>query len=137
MASYKQPCIQCGELIDRDGLFCPKCGSHNPFGYHCPYCRKAIDRGDLVCAGCGITLIADCPYCSEQTFVGAERCDSCDKSLMVLCDNKHCSELQYFLSTRRGSTDGNQPAINPRQTSSKHQSSTSGVPPGSQQKIAV
>ena len=27
MASYKQPCVHCGEFIDRDARLCPKCNT--------------------------------------------------------------------------------------------------------------
>jgi len=96
MATYKQPCIQCGELIDRNSHVCPKCTSRNPFGYHCPNCLKSIERGQVVCFGCSRNLYTICPFCNGQTFIGSERCDSCGRILMIQCENKRCGSLQFF-----------------------------------------
>lgn len=99
MATYKQPCLHCGEYIERDSRFCTKCGSHSPFGYHCPHCLKEIERGNLVCPGCGEPLTAVCPICGGTTFVGSEKCDTCGRFLMIRCENARCNEPQYFLRT--------------------------------------
>ena len=99
MASYKQTCIHCGTLIDRDVRFCPTCGSQSPFGYLCPSCLRPIAPGQPLCAGCGRPLYVSCPHCGEPTFVG-ERCDRCGQSLMVRCENKRCGALQFFLNQR-------------------------------------
>ena len=100
MASYKQPCVQCNEMIERESSFCPKCGSRNPFGILCPFCLKIIQRGNAVCSSCGKELMVTCPFCSGKTFIGSDRCDSCGKSLMVLCDNKRCGQYQFFMVTK-------------------------------------
>ena len=100
MATYKQPCIHCGEFIERDSRLCPKCGSRSPFGHGCPNCLKPIERGNAVCAGCGRTLTTVCPFCNGQTFAGSGKCDACGKSLMILCENKRCGELQFFENTK-------------------------------------
>ncbi|MDR0335299.1 MAG: hypothetical protein LBH69_05395 [Methanomassiliicoccaceae archaeon] len=100
MATYKQPCNQCGELIDRDSRVCPKCATKNPYGFSCPKCLRTIARGDLACAGCGKTLTVACPLCNGQTFVGSSRCDACGRSLMVMCENKKCGVPQYFDNTK-------------------------------------
>ncbi len=95
MAFYKQPCIHCGVLVDRDARFCPKCGSDSPFGYHCPACLREISRDDAVCAGCGRQLTIPCPKCGEKTFVES-KCDQCGADLTVLCPNKRCGQKQFF-----------------------------------------
>jgi RNA polymerase subunit RPABC4/transcription elongation factor Spt4 len=95
MATYKQPCIHCGEFIERDARFCPKCASHSPFRYHCPSCLREIEKGQAVCAGCGRSLYVVCPVCKKRTFVG-ERCEVCGVDLMIHCDNPRCLELQFF-----------------------------------------
>jgi len=100
MATYKQQCIHCGELIDRDSQFCPKCASNSPFGCLCPSCLKPIQRGDLICSGCGRSLKTVCPFCGGQTFVGNDKCDACGKSLMVRCENKLCEKFQFFENTK-------------------------------------
>jgi RNA polymerase subunit RPABC4/transcription elongation factor Spt4 len=99
MATYKQPCVHCGMLIDRDARFCPNCASRSPFGYLCPTCLHPIEKGQRVCPGCGRSLYIECPHCSEQTFVD-ERCEICGKSLLVQCGNKRCGEMQFFQNTK-------------------------------------
>lgn len=96
MATYKIPCIHCGEMVERDAHNCPRCSSRSPFGYHCPACLKPIARGHAVCSGCGRLLTAVCPYCKGQTFVGSEKCDNCGQTLMIHCENKRCGERQFF-----------------------------------------
>ena len=100
MATYKQPCIHCGEMIGRDSRVCSRCTSRSPFGYHCPNCLKEIERGNLVCAGCGRSLITVCPFCGGQTFAGSERCDVCGRPVMILCENKRCGQVQFFENTK-------------------------------------
>ena len=95
MASYKQTCMQCGALIDRDSQFCPVCGSMNAFGYHCPSCLKPVRKGQKICSDCGRQLYVTCPHCGKPTFV-QETCDSCGNTLMVRCDNKRCGVFQFF-----------------------------------------
>jgi len=100
VATYKQPCIHCGEMIERDSRLCPKCASISPFGHQCPSCLKSVERGHAVCSGCGRALTTVCPLCNGQTFVGSEKCDACGKSLMVCCENKRCEQLQFFENTK-------------------------------------
>ncbi|MCL2143530.1 MAG: zinc ribbon domain-containing protein [Methanomassiliicoccaceae archaeon] len=100
MATYKQPCIHCGELIDGDNRFCPKCANRSPFGYQCPFCLKPVQRGNVMCSSCGRSLMTTCPLCKGQTFTGADKCDSCGISLMVLCTNKNCGQYQFFENTK-------------------------------------
>ena len=100
MVTYKQPCIHCGEMVERDARLCPRCASHSPFGYQCPACLRPIERGDAVCSGCGRPLMTTCPYCGMGTFIGAEKCDQCGQSLMVVCENKRCENLQFFENTK-------------------------------------
>ena len=99
MASYKQPCMQCNSLIDRDAQFCPVCGSMNAFGYHCPDCLKTIQKGQRICTECGRILYTSCPYCGQKTFV-QDRCEVCGQSLMVRCENIRCGVLQFFENTK-------------------------------------
>ena len=96
MATYKQPCIHCGEFIERDGRLCPKCGSRSPFGYQCPKCLKPIERSHVVCSGCGRSIKTTCPYCGQQTFVGTDKCEICGKSLLIWCESARCGQLQFF-----------------------------------------
>ena len=95
MASYKQPCIHCGEFIERDARVCHKCYSRSPFGYHCPSCHREIERGQPVCSGCSRSLFVTCPTCGQQTFAD-ERCERCGAGLMIRCTNQRCGELQFF-----------------------------------------
>ncbi|MDU9375917.1 hypothetical protein McpSp1_04960 [Methanocorpusculaceae archaeon Sp1] len=99
MASYKQPCIHCGTLVDRDVRFCPSCGSQSPFGYQCPSCLLPITKGQARCSGCGRPLYVICPHCGEQTFV-QDTCEHCGGSMMVPCENKRCGVLQFFENTK-------------------------------------
>lgn len=100
MATYKQPCMHCGMMTERDSRLCPRCGSRSPFGYQCPQCLKPIERGLAMCSACGRPLQTLCPFCGGQTFVGNERCDACGRPVMVYCENKRCKQLQYFENTR-------------------------------------
>lgn len=95
MAFYKQPCMQCGALIDRDSRFCTYCGSYSPFGYHCPTCLREIKKGQALCPGCGRSLYTTCPVCGQTTFV-QDRCERCGTSLMVECANPRCGVMQFF-----------------------------------------
>jgi RNA polymerase subunit RPABC4/transcription elongation factor Spt4 len=97
MATYKQPCLHCGEFIERDSRLCPKCGSRSPFGHHCPFCLKPVEKNQTVCSGCGKSLMVQCPTCHGQTFAG-ERCAICGADLMVHCTNPRCGELQFFMN---------------------------------------
>jgi len=95
MATYKQPCLHCGEFIEGDSRICEKCHSRSPFGYNCPACLREIRKGQGVCSGCGRSLYVNCPTCKQLTFVG-ERCDVCGSGLMVKCVNPRCGDLQFF-----------------------------------------
>ena len=100
MATYKQPCIHCGALIERDSRVCVKCESTSPFGYQCPKCFKTIVRENSVCSGCGRTLVVICPFCNGQTFAGADKCDACGRSIMIRCGDKRCGRPQFFENTK-------------------------------------
>ena len=100
MATYKQLCIHCNEMIERDSRCCAKCGSRSPFGYQCPNCLKTVEKGNLVCSGCGRSLTTTCPHCSSPLFAGTGKCASCGKSVMVKCGNKLCGQLQFFENTK-------------------------------------
>ncbi len=95
MATYKQPCIHCGEFVERDSRLCPKCGSRSPFGYHCPTCLREIKKDQPACSGCGRSLTVTCPTCGQSTFAD-ERCEKCSAGLMIHCTNSRCGELQFF-----------------------------------------
>ena len=99
MATYKQPCAQCGALIERDARFCPVCASGSPFGHLCPACLRPVEKGMAVCAGCGRPLYTVCPTCGGTTFV-QERCELCGSGLMVLCPIKRCGQMQFFENTK-------------------------------------
>jgi len=95
MATYKQPCIRCGTLVDTAERLCPTCGSRSPFGYECPTCDHVIQKDQQVCPGCGRALHVKCPYCAALTFT-QDTCEACGRNLMVQCDNKRCGEMQFF-----------------------------------------
>ena len=95
MATYKQTCMHCGTLVDRDALFCPNCGSHSPFNYLCPSCMREIEKGQMICSGCGRPLYIACPLCGGRTFV-QEKCESCGAWLVIRCPAKNCGQLQFF-----------------------------------------
>jgi len=99
MASYKQQCMHCGSLIERDSRFCPTCSNNSPFGESCPACLRAVKREDKTCSGCGRSLYTTCPHCKENTFVGS-KCDACGESLMVICKGDHCGVMQFFENTK-------------------------------------
>lgn len=99
MATYKKPCMQCGNLIDGTLNFCPSCGSLSPFGYVCPTCRMPITKNSAFCPGCRRQLYIACPHCGQRTFV-QERCEACNQSLMVVCENSRCGALQFFENTK-------------------------------------
>lgn len=99
MASCKQPCIHCGELIERDSRLCAKCNRRNPFGYYCPTCLREIQKGQMLCSGCGRPLYVSCSACKQQTFVG-ECCEACGASLLVSCVNPRCGDVQFFENTQ-------------------------------------
>jgi predicted amidophosphoribosyltransferase len=100
MATYKQPCIKCGEMLEKDSRFCGKCGSNAPFGHLCPFCLRPANRDYTKCPGCGQLMMTTCPLCKGQTFRGNESCDKCGKSLMIKCMDKRCGVLQYFEVTK-------------------------------------
>ncbi len=58
MASYKQTCIHCGMLVDRDVRVCSACGSRSPFGYLCPSCLRPRRKGAAPL--CGLRAPALC-----------------------------------------------------------------------------
>ena len=95
MATYKQGCMHCGTLIDRDARFCPACGSQSPFVYLCPTCLREIAKGQAVCAGCGRQLNITCPICGKMTFV-QEKCEACGAGMMIRCKNPRCGVFQFF-----------------------------------------
>ena len=100
MATYKQPCIHCGEMIERDSRVCPRCASRSPFGYQCPHCFKEIQKGYAVCSGCGRPLTVQCPHCARPNFIANEKCGDCGLTLLIRCENKRCGELQFFEITK-------------------------------------
>jgi len=95
MATYKQTCIHCSQLVERDARVCPNCGSRSPFGYSCPTCLREIEHGQRICSGCGRALHVTCPTCGQLTFVDA-KCDKCGANLMITCTNMRCNEPQFF-----------------------------------------
>ncbi|MDO4565285.1 MAG: zinc ribbon domain-containing protein [Clostridia bacterium] len=95
MATYKKPCLHCGQLIDGAASFCPSCGSRSPFGYLCPKCKARIDKTQRACVSCGRLLYIECPHCKQPTFV-QDSCERCGKSLMKQCRNKRCLDMQFF-----------------------------------------
>ena len=99
MAFYKQPCIHCGTFIEADSKVCISCSSMSPFGYSCPTCGRQIQKGQNLCSGCGRSLYIHCPSCDNQTFV-QDKCEFCNTSLMIRCENIRCGTLQFFQNTK-------------------------------------
>lgn len=95
MAVYKQACIHCGVLLERDARFCPQCASNSPFGYQCPTCLRDVKKGERVCSRCGRPLYIPCPHCEQQSFVQSH-CEHCGQTMMVPCSNKRCGVMQFF-----------------------------------------
>jgi RNA polymerase subunit RPABC4/transcription elongation factor Spt4 len=95
MATYKQPCIHCGTLTDRDARYCPTCGSSSPFGYLCPTCLRPAEKGTERCAGCGRPLYISCPICGGRTFV-QDTCEVCGAFLTIKCPNPRCGQPQFY-----------------------------------------
>lgn len=95
MATYKTPCIHCGRMLDPDASACPGCGSRSPLAIRCPSCRKEVSPKDVLCSGCRRSLRVACPHCGQPTFAG-DRCERCGKTLLILCQNKRCGDLQFF-----------------------------------------
>ena len=95
MATYKEPCVHCGELAERDALFCGKCGSNSPFGYSCPTCLKPITKDQKVCSGCGRQVYITCPTCKKEIFADTT-CGHCNGNLMIKCTNSRCGKPQFF-----------------------------------------
>ena len=95
MATYKQPCIHCQAMLEKDARFCPSCGKSYPFGYACPDCLREIEKGQALCAGCGRPLYINCPHCGRRTFV-TESCEVCGKPLTVVCPHANCGAMQFF-----------------------------------------
>jgi predicted amidophosphoribosyltransferase len=83
MATYKQNCIHCGTLVERDARFCPTC-------------LREIEKGSqMLCAGCGRPLYIVCPICGGRTFV-QEKCEACGSWLVIRCKAKNCGVIQFF-----------------------------------------
>lgn len=95
MATYKQNCVHCNALTERDARFCPSCGSNSPFGFQCPNCLRQINKGERVCAGCGRSTYTSCPVCKQETF-RQEKCEKCNADLMRTCANPRCGVRQFF-----------------------------------------
>ena len=51
-----RPCTQCGELVQEDFVFCPRCGTELLTA--CPDCHRAVDSSWTHCAFCGADLVA-------------------------------------------------------------------------------
>ncbi|MDR0983630.1 MAG: zinc ribbon domain-containing protein [Ruminococcus sp.] len=94
MATYKQPCINCGEFIDRNSNYCPKCQTANPFVFQCAFCKRQIEQGDKICGGCGKSLSIFCPKCGEELFATLN-CVKCGEKL-IYCTNPKCGALNSF-----------------------------------------
>lgn len=99
MASYKQPCQNCGNLIDRYAKYCIYCHSRHPFGFQCPTCLHPVGREQVLCSSCGRPLNIVCPHCGQETFVD-DQCDRCGQSLLVQCANRRCNQWQFFQNTK-------------------------------------
>ncbi len=75
MASYKQTCIHCGNLIDRDSRFVhsvPAKALLVTFAQLAASYRK----GTTTLFRCGRKLYILCPHCGQQTFAG-DQCERC------------------------------------------------------------
>ncbi len=50
-----RPCPQCGESVQEDFVFCPRCGAELLSA--CPECHRAVDASWTHCAFCGTDLV--------------------------------------------------------------------------------
>jgi RNA polymerase subunit RPABC4/transcription elongation factor Spt4 len=99
MATYMQPCIHCGHLVDSGENHCPNCTSSHPFTLVCPQCRQSVTATQAVCPDCGRGLYIACPHCGGRTFA-QEFCQLCNRPLTVTCPNKACRDRQFYQNTR-------------------------------------
>ena len=65
-------CSFCGEQINDDVIFCPKCGNENSNFKYCPKCNSRVDRESDFCVQCG----------AEFILYRYSLCDSSEKELV-------------------------------------------------------
>ncbi|MGD2157401.1 MAG: zinc ribbon domain-containing protein [Anaerolineales bacterium] len=52
-----RPCPNCGNRVQEDFVFCPRCGTE--LLNACPGCHRAVEAGWSNCAYCGTDLVAE------------------------------------------------------------------------------
>ena len=52
----QRKCINCGEPLKDDAVFCTKCGAKQPIEKKCPNCGAPIKAGMLFCTKCGAKI---------------------------------------------------------------------------------
>ena len=50
-ASLASSCVNCGHIIKKDEVYCPKCGK--PMNKTCQKCGEECNQGDTYCKKCG------------------------------------------------------------------------------------
>lgn len=72
-------CPNCGTVVDKNSIFCPRCGTPRPEPKKCSYCGNILDDGTMFCGKCGKQYVEPviCPTCSAQVPGGVEFCGNC------------------------------------------------------------
>ncbi len=75
-------CSVCGAILDKDSIFCPKCGQKlNP----CPNCGADIPDDVTVCPHCSFAIPISCPSCRSSVRPDARFCPKCGQPLVKQC----------------------------------------------------
>jgi len=80
------PCPDCGNEIDRDSRFCPKCGHQLVVLSQCHECGKNLSPNAKYCSRCGSateTQVTEvfCSECGAENIAGATFCNQCGTKL--------------------------------------------------------
>jgi len=80
------PCPDCGNEIDHDSRFCPKCGHQLVVLSQCHGCGKNLSPNAKYCSRCGSateTQVTEvfCSECGAENIAGATFCNQCGTKL--------------------------------------------------------